>query len=105
MSEIPKFDLNKAEYLHKFAFECVDKEYPNKLGQVLGDKTYLKGPKELHPAFYGCFDWHSSVHGHWTLATIVNRFPNFEKNGEIIAKLKANITRENIGELMVIRGR
>lgn len=94
--EHPKFDQNKAEYLYKFAFECIEKEYPNKLGQVLGDASYLKTPKELHPAFYGCFDWHSSVHGHWTLATIVERFPDFSKNKEIIEKLKANITKENI---------
>ena len=96
MNEIPKFDQSKAEYLHKFAFECIDKEYPNKLGQVLGDETYLKPPKQLHPAFYGCFDWHSSVHGHWTLVTIVNRFPDFEKKEAIIKKLKTNITKENI---------
>lgn len=95
-AEIPEFDQEKAEYLYKFAFECVDKEYPNKLGQVLGDASYLKPPKELHPAFYGCFDWHSSVHGHWTLATILNGFPDFEKRGEILEKLKNNITKENI---------
>ena len=96
MAEIPQFDKQKAEYLYKFAFECIEKEYPNKLGQVLGDASYLKTPKQLHPAFYGCFDWHSSVHGHWTLATIVNRFPDFEKNTEIIEKLKKNITKKNI---------
>ncbi|MEZ5429295.1 MAG: DUF2891 domain-containing protein [Pyrinomonadaceae bacterium] len=96
MNEIPAFDQKKAEYLYKFAFECIDKEFPNKLGQVLGDASYLKTPRELHPAFYGCFDWHSSVHGHWTLVNIVNRFPDFEKRGEILEKLKKNITRENI---------
>jgi hypothetical protein len=96
MKEIPPFDRNKAEYLYKFAFECIEKEYPNKLGQVLGDESYLKPPKELHPAFYGCFDWHSSVHGHWTLATIVERFPDFAQNKEIVEKLQRNITRENI---------
>ncbi len=95
-TETPKFDEKKAAYLHKFAFECIDKEYPNKLGHVLGDKSYLKTPKELHPAFYGCFDWHSSVHGHWTLVNILNKFPDFEKNKEILTKLKANITKENI---------
>ncbi len=92
----PEFDAKKAEYLYKFGFECIEKEYPNKLGQVLGDASYLKTPRELHPAFYGCFDWHSSVHGHWTLATVLNRFPEFEKRDEIIAKLKRNITKENI---------
>ena len=96
MNEIPKFDNEKAEYLYKFAFECIDTEYPNKLGQVLGDAGYLKQPKELHPAFYGCFDWHSSVHGHWTLVNILNRFPDFEKKDAILEKLKANITKENI---------
>lgn len=96
MTVPPGFDREKAEYLYEFAFECIDKEYPNKLGQVLGDASYLKPPKELHPSFYGCFDWHSSVHGHWTLANIVNRFPDFGKNKEIITKLRANITEENI---------
>jgi hypothetical protein len=95
-TKTPSFDQSKADYLYKFAFECIDKEYPNKLGQVIGDASYLKPPKELHPSFYGCFDWHSAVHGHWTLVTIVERFPEFEKNKEIIAKLKANITDENI---------
>ncbi len=96
MTEIPKFDQAKAEYLYKFAFECIQKEYPNKLSQVLGDESYLKSPKELHPAFYGCFDWHSSVHGHWTLVQVFERFPDFEKNDEIIEKLKTNLTKENI---------
>jgi hypothetical protein len=96
MTEIPQFDQEKADYLYKFAFECIEKEYPNKLGQVLGDETYLKPPKELHPAFYGCFDWHSSVHGHWTLVNIVEMFPRFEKNKDIIEKLKRNISKENI---------
>ncbi len=92
----PQFDQRKAEYLYKFAFACIDQEYPNKLGQVLGDASYLKQPKQLHPAFYGCFDWHSSVHGHWTLVTILNKFGEFEKRDEIIKKLNKNITAENI---------
>ena len=96
MAVSPRLDREKAEYLYEFAFKCIDKEYPNKLGQVLGDASYLKPPKELHPSFYGCFDWHSSVHGHWTLVNIVNRFPDFEKNKEIITKLRAHITKENI---------
>lgn len=90
------FDLKKAEYLYHFAYECIDKEYPNKLNQVLGDDSYLAPPRTLHPSFYGCFDWHSSVHGHWTLVSILNHFPSFEYQGEIIAKLKKNLTIENI---------
>ena len=91
-----KFNKEKAEYLYHFAYECIDKEYPNKLGQIMGDDSYLAPPRELHPAFYGCFDWHSSVHGHWTLVTILSEFPDFEYRDEIIAKLKRNITHENI---------
>lgn len=91
-----EFDTRKAEYLYHFAYECIDQEYPNKLGQVLGNDSYLAPPRELHPAFYGCFDWHSSVHGHWTLVNILSRFPDFEYREEIISKLKKNITKENI---------
>lgn len=90
------FDVKKAEYLYHFAFDCIDREYPNKLGQVLGDSSYLVTPRELHPAFYGCFDWHSSVHGHWTLVTLLSKFPDFEHRDAILQKLKANITKENI---------
>ena len=90
------FDEEKAGYLYHFAYECIDQEYPNKLGQVLGDDSYLAPPRELHPAFYGCFDWHSSVHGHWTLVTLLKTFPDFEYRDQILLKLKKNITKENI---------
>lgn len=91
-----EFDLAKAEYLYQFAYECIDREYPNKPGTVLGDDSYLAPPRVMHPAFYGCFDWHSAVHGHWTLVTILSNFPDFEHRDSIIQKLKANITPENI---------
>lgn len=91
-----QFDEQKAKYLYHFAFDCIDKEYPNKPGHVLGDDNWLQPPRMLHPAFYGCFDWHSSVHGHWTLVTILSQFPEFEFRDEIIHKLKKNLTTENI---------
>lgn len=90
------FNLKKAEYLYHFAYECIDQEYPNKPNGVLGDDSYLLPPREIHPAFYGCFDWHSSVHGHWTLVTILQKFPDFKYREEIIGKLQKNITKENI---------
>ena len=89
-------DTKKADYLYTFAYTCIDQEYPNKLGQVLGDSTYLKTPKELHPTFYGCFDWHSAVHGHWTLVNILNTYPDFKEKDEIIKKLQTTISKENI---------
>lgn len=94
------FNEKKAEYLYHFAYECIDKEYPNKLNGVLGDDSYLAPPRALHPAFYGCFDWHSSVHGHWTLVTILREFPDFKYRDEILAKISKTITKENIQKEM-----
>ena len=54
----------------ELALACVHKEYPNKIAHVLNGDTDVKAPHELTPAFYGCYDWHSSVHGHWLLARV-----------------------------------
>ncbi len=94
--ESPVLDLARAEYLSAFALDCIDREYPNKPGSVLGDDSYLLPPREMHPAFYGCFDWHSAVHGHWTLVTILSRFPGFPRREEIVRKIGANLSPENI---------
>ena len=53
------------------ALEGMDQEYPNKPSNVLADANSIRSPKEMHPAFYGCFDWHSSVHGHWMLLRLI----------------------------------
>ena len=90
------FSLEKAEYLYQFAYACIDKEYPHKPGHVWADRAGLMSPRERHPAFYGCFDWHSAVHGHWTLVTILSHFPEFAHREDILKKIKTNITRENI---------
>jgi hypothetical protein len=60
----------------EIALGHVGREFPNKLDQVLTDLADLQSPRALHPIFYGSFDWHSSVHGHWLLARILRRFPN-----------------------------
>lgn len=91
-----EFNIDEAIYLYSFAFNCITREYPNKPGHVLGDESYLQPPRVLHPAFYGCFDWHSSVHGHWTLVSILKKFPEIEYRDDILAKLLTNITEENI---------
>src|SRR6476646_2157958 len=59
----------------KLALKGANKEYPNKPGHVLLNDADAKTPKALHPAFYGCYDWHSAVHGHWMLAHILRHFP------------------------------
>ena len=58
------------------ALKGLGKEYPNKPEHVLASPADLKGPKALHPAFYGSYDWHSSVHGHWMLARLLRQFPD-----------------------------
>jgi hypothetical protein len=82
--------------LIKLPLHCVNKEYPNKLSQVLERKSDLKSPKELHPAFYGCFDWHSSVHGHWSLVKLLKENPKIKEYNQIIQLLKKDISKKNI---------
>lgn len=88
--------LNQALLLSKLPLKCLQKEYPNKLGQVLNSSDELKSPKTLHPTFYGCFDWHSSVHGHWLLVRLLKEFPQLENRNEIRNALNEQITLENI---------
>ncbi|MCB9224332.1 MAG: DUF2891 domain-containing protein [Crocinitomicaceae bacterium] len=80
-----KLELNydRSVEFAEVPLECIYKEYPNKLNQVLTDSTHLQSPKELHPIFYGCFDWHSSVHGHWLLAKLMNNNPGTELEKQV----------------------
>lgn len=93
---VPKMDQEKATYLHQFAFHCIDQEFPNKTGHVTSSIKDLQSPSEMHPAFYGCFDWHSAVHGHWTLVNLLMLYPDFEQKDAIKQKLRNNINAENI---------
>jgi len=88
--------LSDANRLVALPLSCIQIEYPNKLNQTLADASYLKGPKDLHPAFYGCFDWHSSAHGHWMLVNLLRQFPNLDRQDEIRNLLKTTLTAENI---------
>ena len=96
--EIPTLNLEQANRLAQLPLHCMGTEYPNKLNQTIGSAEDLKSPKELHPAFYGCFDWHSAVHGHWSLVSLLKQFPNLENKAEIEQKLLQNISKENIAQ-------
>jgi hypothetical protein len=74
----------------------IHREYPNKLDHVLAGPEEVLSPRRLHPAFYGCFDWHSSVHGHWLLARVLRLFPALSEANEIVRALDASLTAENI---------
>ncbi len=91
-----KLDLVEAIKLATLPVQCIQVEYPNKLNQTIGGDEDLQTPKELHPVFYGCFDWHSSVHGHWSLVSLLKQFPALDKNSEIEKILLTNVTKENI---------
>ena len=60
----------------RLALECVHREYPNKIAHVMGSDADAKPPRQLTPAFFGCYDWHSSVHGHWLLVRAVRLYPD-----------------------------
>lgn len=93
---VQHFTIDIANQLIDLPLTCVEQEYPNKLGQVIGSAKDLKSPKELHPAFYGCFDWHSSVHGHWSMVKLLKEFPNMVRAEEVKNALRTNLTKENI---------
>jgi len=81
-----------ADRFAALALKCVRQEYPNKLDHVMNGAGEVKGPKELHPAFYGCFDWHSSVHGHWMLVKLLREHPGMARAAEIRQVLDENLT-------------
>jgi len=91
-----KLNIEAAQRLAKLPLNCATQEYPNKLGQVVGDSTDLKEPSVLHPAFYGCFDWHSAVHGHWSMVELLRLYPDLNKADSIKSVLKNHLTKANI---------
>jgi hypothetical protein len=86
----------QAVHLAQLPLKCLQQEYPNKLNQVLNDGNDLASPKYLHPAFYGCFDWHSAVHGHWSLLYILRIYPEIPSRNIIIQKLQNQLSQSNI---------
>lgn len=95
-TETVELNLEQANKLAELPLACIGTEYPNKLGQTLASAKDIRTPKELHPAFYGCYDWHSAVHAQWTLVKLLKQFPKLEKADEIKAKLEASLSKENI---------
>jgi hypothetical protein len=76
--------------------KSVEREYPNKLDHTMNGPGDVLGPKALHPAFYGCFDWHSCVHGHWMLARLMREFPDLPEAGGIRLALDLDLAPEHI---------
>ena len=84
-------DLAAAGRFARMALSCVEREYPNKLDHVMNGSCEVRSPRELHPAFYGCFDWHSAVHGHWMLLLLLRHFPELPGAERIRAVMDAHL--------------
>jgi hypothetical protein len=91
----PSLDRKTASGFAKLALRNVRKEYPH-TGNALNDPSDIKNPAAVHPAFYGCFDWHSCVHTHWMLAHILKIFPDLEDADEIRNALQQDLSTEKI---------
>ena len=90
------FGFTEAQKIIELPMDCLTVEYPNKLGQVLHNQSELKPPKELRPIFYGCFDWHSSAHGYWSVVKLVKQFPELDSDNKIHSLLKEVFTEEHV---------
>src|SRR6188768_3059002 len=88
----PTFDAAAAERFAKLALDCVHKEYPNKISHTMTSDADAAPPRTLTPAFFGCYDWHSSVHGHWLLARLARTFPDAPFAAPAKAALAASLT-------------
>lgn len=91
-----RFDEAMADRFARLALECVHREYPNKIAHVLQNDDDALPPRELTPAFYGCYDWHSAVHGHWLLARLVRMFPEAPFAKAARTALEESLTPEKI---------
>lgn len=85
-----------ARNLTGLALDCVEREYPNKIAHVLNSDEDVAPPRALTPAFRGCFDWHSAVHGHWLLVRLARAYPSADFAGQAMAAVGRNLTTENI---------
>ncbi len=93
-------DVTMAARFARLALDCVTREYPNKIAHTLQSDSDVAPPRILTPAFYGCYDWHSAVHGHWLLVRLIRLFPRAEFAEEARAAIARNITEENVaGEI------
>jgi hypothetical protein len=91
-----KMTQDQASSFARLALKGIQKEYPNKPADVLNSARDVKSPRQMHPAFYGSFDWHSSVHGHWMLVRLLRLFPDLPEKKQIRDALAKNLTAENL---------
>ncbi len=99
------FDMAAATRFAGLTLDCIHKEYPNKIAHVLSGDQDVRPPRELTPAFYGCYDWHSSVHGHWLLVRLARTFPDAPFAKAARAAVGESLTPDHIAaEVRYLRG-
>jgi Protein of unknown function (DUF2891) len=104
-ADAPQFDAAAAERFARLALACVSKEFPNHISHVMNSDADVAPPRKLTPCFYGCYDWHSSVHGHWLLARLVRTFPDAAFAQPAREALRKSLTAENLRqEAAYLRG-
>lgn len=91
-----QLDRVQAGRLARLAFKCIHTEYANHLQHAMQSDKDVGTPSQLHPVFYGCYDWHSSVHGHWLLVKLLREFPDLAARDSIISAIDRTLTPENI---------
>src|SRR2546430_4022181 len=92
----PSLDAGAAARFAGLALECLHQEYPNHISHTLGSDADARPPRELTPAFYGCYDWHSAVHGHWLLVRLLRLFPDAPFASRARAEVSRSLTWANI---------
>lgn len=92
----PDLTAQAAARFARLALDCVHKEYPNKIAHSMNSDADVAPPRKLTPAFYGCYDWHSSVHGHWLLVRLLRTFPDAPFAAEARAALQQSLTAANL---------
>src|SRR5262249_57786098 len=98
-------DHAQSSHFARLALACIQRELPNSIQHMINGPDDVRGPRALHPAFYGCLDWHSAVHGHWMLARLLRTQPALREAAAIRAALGANLTAANIaGEVAYFAG-
>jgi hypothetical protein len=102
----PPIDPALAERFARLALACAHQEYPNKIAHVMDSDADARPPRELTPAFFGCYDWHSSVHGHWLLARVARLLPEAPLAGEARRALARSLTADNLAaEVRYLEGK
>src|SRR5215475_12688953 len=101
----PSFDSHAAERFANLALACVHKEYPNHVSHTMNSDADVAPPRNLTPSFFGCYDWHSSVHGHWLLARLARTYPGAPFATQAREALRWSLSAENVEqEAAYLRG-